>query len=89
MKQVQNILCIGNQNGVHGRVAAKLAEIAMEYRVRLLVSRDGETVDCSSILDLLAMGLVHGAEVLLRAEGDSAKEALVAATAILSQEEDP
>ncbi len=76
-------LRVGNERGVHSRVASRLAEIAEEYGVTLQISRAAETVDCSSILDVLAMALIQGSEISLHAEGENAASALSAATAAI------
>ena len=89
MKRLEAAVTVGNVRGVHGRVAARLAEIAADLRVSLLVTREEETVDCSSVLDVLAMALVHGTEVRLAVEGESAGNALNTAISILTSQDDP
>ncbi|MBV5316199.1 MAG: HPr family phosphocarrier protein [Desulfobulbaceae bacterium] len=81
-------LLVGNERGVHGRVATRLAEIAAEYGVLLQISRGDETVDCSSILDVLALALVQGTEIRLHAGGDKAEQALRAAQAVVTGQDD-
>lgn len=88
MKRVQQELIIGGVRGVHGRVATRLAEVAARYGVTLLIRRGDEVVDCSSILDVLALALTMGAEVCLTAEGDQANEAMVAAAQLLITEDE-
>jgi phosphotransferase system HPr (HPr) family protein len=80
-------LRVGNERGVHGRVATRLAEIAEEYGVTLQINRAEETVDCSSILDILAMALIQGSEISLQAEGENAASALSAASAALTSQD--
>lgn len=82
-------LIVGNERGVHGRVATRLAEIALEYGVVLQISRGDETVDCASILDVLAMALVQGTEIGLHAEGERAALALSAAAIVVTGQDDP
>jgi len=82
-------LAVANQRGVHGRVATRLAEIAAEYGVRLQIIRGEETVECSSILDVLALALVQGTEISLCAHGEKAKEALQAARAVIASQDEP
>ena len=69
-------------------VATRLAEIAAEYGVLLQVSRGDETVDCSSILDVLALALVQGTEISLHAGGEKAAESLRAAQAAVTGQDD-
>ena len=79
---------IGNARGVHGRVATRLAEAALNHKVRLTLCRDGDCIDCGSILDVLALALVQGTEVSLQAEGTQDVAALAAARAILIGQDD-
>jgi phosphocarrier protein HPr len=88
MKRVQQELIVGGTRGVHGRVATRLAEVAARYGVTLLIRRGDEVVDCSSILDVLALALSMGAEVCLTAEGDQAKDAMMAAVQLLITEDE-
>jgi len=81
-------LVVGNRRGVHSRVATRLAGIAAEFGVVLSISRADETVDCSSILDVLALALVEGTNLTLRADGDRAEGALQAALVLLTSQDD-
>lgn len=82
-------LIVGNERGVHGRVATRLAEIAADYEVVLQISKGDETADCSSILDVLAMALVQGTEIGLHAEGEQSTAALSAAADLVTGQDDP
>lgn len=83
-------LIVGNERGIHGRVATRLAEIARECDVVLVISRaGGEAVDCSSILDVLSMALVKGTEISMQAEGARAETALSAAADVIIAQDDP
>lgn len=79
---------VGNARGVHGRVATRLAEIAANYQVCLTLTRGAETVDCASILDVLALALVQGTAITLRAEGEQAGAALAVARVVLTGQDD-
>lgn len=89
MSGAETMLRIGNDKGVHGRVATRLAEIAMEHKTSLRIDRDGDQADCASILDVLALALGCGDEVCLLAEGGRAEAALAAATLVLTRRDDP
>ena len=89
MKRLETAVTIGNLRGVHGRVAARLAEVAAHFRVSLLLTKEEETVDCSSVLDVLAMALVQGTEIRLAVEGEDPGDALTAAVATLTNQDDP
>ena len=88
MSRCETAVIVGNTRGVHGRVATRLAEIATDCHVCLTLIRDEETVDCASILDVLALALVQGTTITLRAEGDQAEVALEAAREVLMEQDD-
>ena len=89
MNRGARTLIVGNERGVHGRVATALAEIAERHQVRLLIAQETESVDCASILDVLALALVQGTELRVEAEGFGAEEALQAVERLLTAKEDP
>lgn len=89
MNQIKALYTIGNAKGVHGRVATKLAEIALEFEVEVLLLHNGSQANCDSILDVLSMALVHGSEVQVFLSGQQAQAALVEIGAVLTSESDP
>jgi phosphocarrier protein HPr len=82
-------LIVENKRGVHGRVATRLAEIASYYAVQLRICRGEQWVDCSSILDVLALALVEGSAIDLAATGERVEEALDAVVSLLTAQDDP
>lgn len=89
MKPAICTLIVGNERGIHGRVATALAEIAARYRVRLEIIKDGDRADCASILDVLALALVQGTPLRVQAEGELAEVALQAVEQLLTALDDP
>lgn len=65
-----------NEQGLHARPAAKLAQTAQKFPCAISLSTGGETVDAKSILDILTLAAGHGAELELRASGPEAQVAL-------------
>lgn len=64
-------------SGLHARPASLLAEIAGRYPVRLTLTNDrsGAQADCSSVIELVAAGILFDDPCLLSAADDSAAEA--------------
>ena len=89
MRQCTGCITVGNERGVHSRIATSLAEIAAKYGVRLRITLKGESADCSTILDVLALGCVQGDQLQVLVEGMAAGEALEAVTGLLTAKEDP
>ena len=59
---------IVNELGLHARSAAKIAEVARNAKHKVWIVRDDETVDASSIIDLLALGCNKGTRIEVRIE---------------------
>jgi len=80
---------VNNPNGIHCRVATRLADIVAGHSVEITVSGSEEPVDCSSVLDVLALGLVHGSHVCFTAHGPDAHNVLTSIETLFSQTSDP
>jgi phosphocarrier protein len=75
---------IVNRKGLHARASAKLAGLATDLPVKVLVSHDGESADARSIMDLLCLGAGIGSIITLQAEGEDADAALDAVVALIA-----
>lgn len=69
---------IGNCYGLHGRTSARLVETARRFAADVWLIRDGEAVDCKSILDVLTLACGQGTPVTIRIEGRDAHAAMAA-----------
>ncbi len=78
-----------NPNGIHCRVATRLAEIISGYEATVRITGSEGMVDCTSILDILSLALVQGALVRFTAQGPDADKVLTAVEALLSCTDDP
>ena len=67
---------VRNPEGLHARPADLLVRMASNYQSNILIGRDGELVDCKSILSLLTLGAAQGTVLPVSAEGSDAEEAL-------------
>ena len=67
---------IGNRYGLHGRASAKLVETARQFEADVRLIRDGEAVDCKSILDVLTLACIQGTPVIIRIQGRDAAAAM-------------
>jgi phosphotransferase system HPr (HPr) family protein len=67
---------VRNPEGLHARPADLLVRIASKYESTILIGKDGEMVDCKSILSLLTLGAGQGTELSVSAEGADATAAL-------------
>lgn len=89
MKPLEKNITVNIQRGVHGRVATKLAQIAREHDVRLLILNDEEEIDCLSVLDVLSMAFVSGTRVRFRVHGQGAAQAIMAVEELFARKGEP
>lgn len=58
------------------RPANLLVQAACRFGCSIQIERDGQGVDCKSILGILTLGATQGIQLTLHARGDDAEEAL-------------
>ncbi len=69
---------IVNRLGLHARAAALLAETAQRFESEVLITKDGQTVDAKSIMELLLLAATQGSTLEITAVGTDAAGALAA-----------
>ena len=69
-------VCVLNEQGLHARPAARLAQQAQQFEASLTIRLDGQEVDAKSILDVLTLAAGKGSILELRANGPDAQDAL-------------
>lgn len=80
---------IASRVGLHARPAALFTQAAAAAGAPVTIApAGGAPVDASSILLVMSLGLGHGAEVVLAAEGEGADAALDALAAMLATDLD-
>jgi phosphocarrier protein HPr len=80
---------VASKVGLHARPAAVFVKAAADQPVSVTIRKpDGAPVNAASILSIMTLGVSHGDEVILAAEGDGADAALEALTALLERDLD-
>jgi phosphocarrier protein len=80
---------VGSSVGLHARPAALFTQAAARQPVPVTIGKPGaEFVDARSILSVLGLNARGGEEVLLRADGPGAREALDELATIVAQNHD-
>ena len=75
---------VASSVGLHARPASLFAQAAAKVGVPVtLTSAGGKSVNAASILGVLSLGIGHGEEVTLEAEGEGAQEAVDELAALL------
>ena len=74
MEQIKKLKIV-NDLGLHARSAARIVELAKQYKSRLYLKKDGhEEVDGASILSILTLACPKGTEIEARAIGEDSSE---------------
>ena len=76
-------LTILNTRGLHARAAAKFVACAGKFDAHIVVSREGNAVEGTSIMGLLMLGASFGTEIDVQASGAEAEAALDALTVLV------
>ena len=65
VNQKSRDVIILNELGLHARSAAKIVKLAQNSKAKVWVIKDGERVDASSIIDILALACAKGSKITL------------------------
>ncbi len=75
---------IVNKLGLHARAAVKFVQTAEQYKAAIAVARGPESVDGTSILDLLMLGAGQGVTLTITATGEESAAAVDALCALVT-----
>ena len=84
MSEIQVELMIQNQKGLHARAAAAVVKCLSDYDAEILVEKDGQEVEGSSILGLMMLGASKGSKIKVKASGNQAREAVDSLTLLVN-----
>lgn len=80
---MEKIFTIKNLLGMHARAAAAFVKTANRFQADVFISKDRQTVNGKSIMGVLMLAAAKGSQVVVRAEGADAEEALQALTELI------
>jgi phosphotransferase system HPr (HPr) family protein len=75
---VYKTVTVINRQGIHARPAHALATLAGSFQANIEIVREGVIADAKSILAIMTLAAERGTELLLRATGDDAQQAIAA-----------
>ena len=73
---VEKSVKISNKYGLHARPAMQFVEVAGQYGSAINVIRGEKSADAKSIMEVLMLAAEKGSELIIRAEGEDAEEAV-------------
>jgi phosphocarrier protein HPr len=79
---IERTVTIANRNGLHARPAAEIVKTAARFKSDIHLVRDDLEVNGKSIMGVMMLAAEFGSQLLLRADGPDAEEA-VGAIALL------
>ena len=71
MNRILKRVVVANELGLHARAAAIISKLAQTASSKVWITKDGETVDASSIVDILTLACEKDAEVTLEIDDPS------------------
>jgi phosphocarrier protein len=77
-ERIERQVEIVNPLGFHARPAAEFVRLATSFRCDLWLEKDGVEVNAKSILGVLMLAAEKGSQLMIRAKGDDADDALTA-----------
>ncbi|MEO7038658.1 MAG: HPr family phosphocarrier protein [Candidatus Elarobacter sp.] len=67
---------IVNKNGLHARPAAEIVKLSSKFKSEITIVRDDLEVNGKSIMGVMMLAAEFGSNILVRANGDDAEQAL-------------
>lgn len=62
--------------GLHARPATKLVHESMKYQSDLTLTAFGRTVNLKSIMGVMSLGVYHGENIMIEANGNDEEKAI-------------
>jgi phosphotransferase system HPr (HPr) family protein len=84
---VERETTIGPEEGLHARPAAQFVKKAKEFDSEIVVIKGEREANAKSSLKIMSLGAKQGDEIIIRAEGDDAEEAVETLVELISKDE--
>jgi phosphocarrier protein len=81
---LKRTLLIVNPRGLHARASRKLAELALKYDAQVIVRREDDEADATSLMDLMMLGAGIGSDIEVEADGPQEAAAIAAIDALVA-----
>jgi len=78
MSKVVKKIEIINRLGLHARASALLVQTVNKYDAQVKISKDGQTADGRSIMDVLTLAATQGSKIQIEANGEDAERVVKA-----------
>jgi phosphocarrier protein HPr len=78
---------VGAEEGLHARPAAQFVKTAKGFSSEIMIIKDDKEANAKSSMKIMTLAAKKGDEVVIRAEGEDAEEAVDALVELISQDE--
>ena len=83
---IEEKVTVKGEQGLHARPARMLFETARRFSSEVHVLKDRTDADAKNIFDIMTLDASQGTELLVRARGEDAEEAVRAVVQLISSE---
>lgn len=84
----ERTVTVASAHGLHARPASLFVQAVGASGLAVQVTKGDKTINAASILGVISLGINHGDDVTLTAEGDGADAVLDTLTEILTTDQD-
>lgn len=84
----ERTVVVASSHGLHARPAALFTQTAAKAGVPVRVTKGERTVDATSILGVISLGVDHGDSLVLSTEGEGSEQVLDELAALLAEDHD-
>ncbi|MCL6547523.1 MAG: HPr family phosphocarrier protein [Alicyclobacillus sp.] len=84
---VEQRVVVRLRSGLLARPAALFVQEANRFSCETFVEKDGKSVNAKSIMGIMSLAIAHGQEIVIRAEGSDAEEAVRRLAEMVSKED--
>ena len=78
---------VGAEEGLHARPAAQFVNTAKGFSSEIVVVKGDKEANAKSPMKIMTLAAKKGDEIIIRAEGEDAEEAVEALVELISQDE--
>ena len=86
-ESIEKETTVGAQEGLHARPAAQFVKTAKGFSSEIVVVKGDKEANAKSSMKIMTLAAKKGDEIIIRAEGEDAEEAVDALVELMSQDE--
>ncbi|QSO50311.1 HPr family phosphocarrier protein [Alicyclobacillus curvatus] len=84
---MEKTVVVNLRSGLLARPAALFVQEANRFSSDIFVEKDGKSVNAKSIMGIMSLAIAHGQEVVIKADGSDAENAVNRLAEMITKEE--